>query len=219
MRNPELWERLSRYDFLREPDGKEAHTPRRSRLAFLLGQNEHWTDEYAMNAVEEYRRFVYLARVADGKVTPSEIVDRVWHAHITDSGDYVDGFCRALFGEILHHEPATGPADRPRHEAQFAATRTLYEAEFGEVPPPDFWYHNTPKILAAARRRASLAKIAGFATGIAVTWLCHRLFGGVAGALFTGCVAGSLTALALSPKVPGPHLKSSDSGGCGSCGD
>ena len=42
-----------------------------------------WTHEQALEAIEEYRRFCFLACVAGAAVTPSDQVDEVWHQHLT----------------------------------------------------------------------------------------------------------------------------------------
>jgi hypothetical protein len=38
-----------------------------------------WSRPFALRAIEEYRKFVFLALVADHQVTPSDQVDQVWH--------------------------------------------------------------------------------------------------------------------------------------------
>ena len=48
-----------------------------------LARENGWSREYALRALEEYRRFVYLAMTAGHPVTPSEEVDEVWHFHLT----------------------------------------------------------------------------------------------------------------------------------------
>lgn len=222
MRDPALWDRIRLYPFAPVPEGQAPKSdPGKIALAARLEEAEGWDPAYVREAIEEYRRFVYLSRVSDRHVTPSEIVDRVWHEHITDSRSYVEDFCRTLFGEILHHEPATGPDDRPRFEAQYAATRTLYAAEFGREPPAEIWFYRPPDKVAADRRRGRLARAAGWVAGIGVAWTCHAAFGWLVGAIFVGCVAGTIVNGVLRPRIPGPRHASSnsDSSGCSGCGD
>ena len=47
-------------------------------LAHLMRANG-WSRPFALRAIEEYRKFVFLALVADHQVTPSDQVDQVWH--------------------------------------------------------------------------------------------------------------------------------------------
>lgn len=220
MRDPTLWQDI-RGSLLPQPltsVDTEADLPA-GALDARLTEDENWDPGYARQAVEEYGRFIYLSRVSPGKVTPSDIIDTVWHAHITDSRAYTEDFCQRLFGEIVHHEPATGPADIPRHEAQFAATLALYKAEFGTDPPAEIWFHYSPDRQARDRQKRVFARLCGVATGLATIVILYTLFGWVAGALFLGFIAGEIMNMALGPRPPGPRIKSSDSG-CGSgCGD
>ncbi|MGO4779466.1 NUDIX domain-containing protein, partial [Lysobacter sp. 2RAB21] len=62
--------------------------------------------ETAEAALEEYRRFCFLAVVATHTVTPSETIDKVWHAHMTDTRDYWLRFCPQVLKRDLHHTPS-----------------------------------------------------------------------------------------------------------------
>ena len=131
MRDPKLWERLRAHRF----DDPSEETPFSARLAKAAG----WTDRKAAQVIEEYRRFIYLSQVAPGRVTPSELVDKAWHLHMTNTRDYWDRLCGRTLKAPLHHEPSTGPADDTRHVEQYDATLALYEQEFGTRPPPAVW--------------------------------------------------------------------------------
>jgi len=50
-------------------------------LAHLMRANG-WSRPLALRATEEYRKFVFLALVANHPVTPSDQVDQVWHLHL-----------------------------------------------------------------------------------------------------------------------------------------
>ena len=47
-------------------------------LAHVMRANG-WSRLFALRAIEEYRKFVFLALVAHHQVTPSDQVDQVWH--------------------------------------------------------------------------------------------------------------------------------------------
>jgi hypothetical protein len=72
------------------------------------------------------------------QVTPSKLVDELWHAHILRSPAYFQ-FClqHAPGGRYVHHEPHF---DKPHnyHEPGFAETVKAYAAQFG-CPPRDVW--------------------------------------------------------------------------------
>lgn len=127
----DLWRRIRAHDF--EPAGQALTFTAR------LARDRGWPLATARAAVEEYRRFCFLAAVSPTPVTPSEEVDEVWHQHLTYSRDYWTLWCREVLRADLHHDPtAGGPAERRRFHAQYADTLALYEAWFGS-PPPEFW--------------------------------------------------------------------------------
>jgi hypothetical protein len=105
--------------------------------------------------VREYVRFLMLVmkyhhgevtdleggdptKSAHFQVTPSKLVDELWHAHILRSPAYFQ-FClqHAPGGRYVHHEPHF---DKPHnyHEPGFAETVKAYTAQFG-CPPRDVW--------------------------------------------------------------------------------
>lgn len=126
MQDPELWARIEDHDF---PRGFE------DKLAQQVGG---WMG--TMRRVrEEYRRFIYLAMISRGAVTPSVAVDQAWHLHLSYTRDYWGRFSEEVLRGQLHHDPCAGPEERPRYKAQYAETIALYEQEFGEVPPLKIW--------------------------------------------------------------------------------
>ena len=89
----------------------------------------------ALEAIEEYRRFCFLAVVAGHAVTPSEEVDAVWHLHLLHTWDYWEVFCPKVLGKRFHHGPTEGGAqEESRFYDQYAATLGSYQHWFG--PPP-----------------------------------------------------------------------------------
>ena len=67
----ELWTRIAAFDL----DAVDAELPFSARLA----RDNGWSRAYAVRAIEEYKRFVFLAMAAGHPVTPSDEVDQVWH--------------------------------------------------------------------------------------------------------------------------------------------
>ena len=225
MRDPELWARISRYSFPDHvPSGPKwlrGSSNPKSRLQHSLETKENWTEDYALRAIEEYRRFIYLTRVAPTQVTPSEVVDKVWHVHMADSADYIDDFSMPLFGEIAHHEPCVGPEEMPRYHDQYQTTRDHYREEFQADPPIDVWDFRTPADLARDASRKKIALLAGFVAGLSVAALLRAAFDFGLWALVGGAVAGFVVFAIVAPKEPGPKYKSSGGcggGGCGGCG-
>ncbi len=145
-RDPELWARLQAYRFDPEPVERG--------FADRLAEECGWTAETAERALEEYRRFVYLAMTAGHHVTPSVAVDLVWHLHLTYSRSYWDRFCGEVLGRPLHHEPTPGgPRAQERYREQYAATLAAYRKAFGEEPPEVFWPHPDRRFAPGAQPR------------------------------------------------------------------
>jgi hypothetical protein len=126
-----IWNRLSSLDF----DATDAAFPFSRRLACDNG----WSCGFAAKAIEEYRKFCFLAVHAGHPVTPSDEVDQVWHLHLTYSRHYWDTLCGDTLARPLHHGPTQGGAaeDRKFHD-WYEATLASYRRYFGE-PPNDVW--------------------------------------------------------------------------------
>ena len=104
-----------------------------------LQQEQGWTLAFTRLAVDEYRRFVQLAVTAPHAVTPSKVVDEVWHTHLMFKQDYWTRFT-PLLPAPLHHEPGDGTSSSNAHfRDQYTRTLDLYQATFGQVPPPEVW--------------------------------------------------------------------------------
>jgi hypothetical protein len=125
------WNRLSNLDF----DAADAAFPFSARLARENG----WAPAFAAKAIEEYRKFCFLAAHAAHPVTPSDEVDQVWHLHLTYSRHYWDTLCRDTLERSLHHGPTEGGAaeDRKFHD-WYENTLASYRRYFGE-PPQALW--------------------------------------------------------------------------------
>lgn len=126
----ELWQRLREYRF--GGDQAEAFL---DRIGHALGCDRAG----ALAALEEYRRFCFLAVAAGHPVTPSVRIDKVWHAHLTDTRDYWTRFCPQVLRQDLHHSPSLGgQAEDARHQEQYRQTVASYE-RFFDGPAPLLW--------------------------------------------------------------------------------
>jgi hypothetical protein len=83
---------------------------------------------------------LFLGMVSPSSVTPSKVIDEVWHAHILFTRAYRQ-FCQEVFGHPFDHDPELIPADDQTavFQAQYLATLDLYRREFGAEPPVDIW--------------------------------------------------------------------------------
>lgn len=130
--NIALWKAIEAFDL----DGGNAAI----RFSDRLARENRWTRAFAQQAVEEYKKFLYLAATAEVPVTPSDVVDQVWHLHLVYTRSYWEELCDGVLGKPLHHGPTKGGVreDR-RYRDQYAHTLSRYRDEFGVDAPSAFW--------------------------------------------------------------------------------
>lgn len=107
-----------------------------SKIALKLG----WENKFAVRAISEYKKFVFLGVVSDFAVTPSKIIDQVWHEHILFSKAYRE-FCTDVIQFEFNHNPELFPMTDQTNifNAQYLDTLALYQTEFAMNPPDDIW--------------------------------------------------------------------------------
>jgi len=144
--SPEMvasWDRLIRHEF----DHPDIHLSFTDRLA----RDNDWTMSFATLAVEEYRRFCFLAVHADHPVTPSDAVDQVWHLHLSYSRDYWESFCPDVLRKALHHGPTEGgPQEDGKYRDWYIRTLESYR-EFFNKPDPEIWPGPDERFVDSAR--------------------------------------------------------------------
>ena len=127
-----LWEQIESY----EVDKVGASWTLSDKVASENG----WTAAYTKRAVLEYKRFVYLAMVAEHVVCPSDQVDQIWHTHLLYTRSYWNDFCKTILPKPLHHSPSSGgEEEEQKYRALYRETLVSYEETFGCVPPIDIW--------------------------------------------------------------------------------
>jgi hypothetical protein len=145
----DLWDRLRRYHFdhLVPPSllayvaatfgGPDAST---KAFADKLTRKLHWSKSFAMRAIAEYKKFVYLGVSSEFSVTPSKVIDQVWHEHLLFTVPYAS-FCRDVLEKDFNHHPELVPTDGQTgvFQAQYLATLDRYRREFNAEPPGDIW--------------------------------------------------------------------------------
>lgn len=126
-----LWRRIQAHTL----DDPTAANPFSLRLA----AENRWAPGFTRRAIEEYRRFVFVAVAGGHPVSPSDAVDQVWHLHLLYTRDYWEVFCPKVLGRPLHHGPALGGVREGGKFAEwYERTRASYRRFFGE-PPAEFW--------------------------------------------------------------------------------
>ncbi|MEM7010945.1 MAG: TIGR04222 domain-containing membrane protein [Verrucomicrobiota bacterium] len=171
-----LWEKLQRFEFDEDADAVFSF---RSRLA----EENGWTLEFATRAIDEYRKFVFLAMRAGHMVTPSEEIDEVWHLHLIYTQSYWARMCGEILGKPLHHHPtAGGSAEGNKFWDCYEQTLASYERFFGEPAPADIWPAAAERFRgrsAPKKRRLPWKNIAwagsAAAGAVALTGCAHQL--------------------------------------------
>jgi hypothetical protein len=171
----DLFDRIRAFSF----DDADAAVPFAARLA----RQNNWSRRYAERAIEEYKRFMFLAVVAGHPVTPSDQVDQVWHLHLLYTRSYWDRFCGEVLGRRVDHGPTKGgPQESSKFEQWYEMTLVSYRRIFGE-PPADLWppsdvrfgedlcYVRVNAVRNCIIPRASLRKAAEVAVGVALLLL------------------------------------------------
>jgi hypothetical protein len=127
--DPSLWTKVRAFDF-DAPMSEYGFTIR------LIDEN-HWTILFAEKAILEYKKFMYLAAISDSMVSPSPVIDAVWHQHLIFTQSYSQ-FCEML-GKFIQHVPSTHNRDDHKKFMQAKLhTVELYKENFGDIPA-DIW--------------------------------------------------------------------------------
>ena len=73
-------------------------------FADKIARNHGWKESFALKAVAEYKKFVYLGVIGKFHVTPSKFIDVVWHERILFKNAYND-FCTEIIEYKFEHYP------------------------------------------------------------------------------------------------------------------
>jgi hypothetical protein len=128
-----LWQQIQQFEF-------DQNAGEYGFLIRLADENA-WSMHFTQQATEEYKKFMYLAAVSDQMVSPSEIVDVVWHQHLIFTQSY-GSFCKIL-GKQIQHIPSTHAIEEAtKFKLAKERTKALYELNFGEQPDTIWSYSN-----------------------------------------------------------------------------
>ena len=115
-------------------------SPFTKAFADKLSRKLNWKKKFALKAIWEYKKFVYMGVVSDFSVTPSKIIDQVWHEHLLFSAGYRK-FCKEIIQYDFDHNPelVSIGTQTEAFQSQYFQTIALYKKEFGHEPPPEIW--------------------------------------------------------------------------------
>jgi hypothetical protein len=89
-------------------------------------------DQHSPSAKTELARFLLLCATSNVSLTPSPLVDELWHEFVLDTLSY-SKFCTSELHVFVHHVPADAPC-----REKYKLTRKLLISAFGNADPI-FW--------------------------------------------------------------------------------
>lgn len=166
-----LWERIRNYQFDEDPTAP---------ITFLdkLCKEQKWSKAYALLAIEEYKKFVFLCLVLPNGASPSHVVDQVWHLHLTYTKSYWQRFCKEVLLKDLHHHPSNGHVEeREGLKSKYFETLVAYHRYFEELPVLGFWPSgHLNQEVRALNRQSFWQLVLLVAVFIGFPWLCQSYF-------------------------------------------
>jgi len=166
--NTELWWKIEQFNL----DHPIAEYGFSTRLAYENG----WTKNFTQKAIAEYKKFMYLAATSDYMVSPSEIVDVVWHQHLLFTQSYNE-FC-TLLGKNIQHIPSTHDRDETeKFKRAKERTKQLYNETFGEQPVDIWEYDGMLDALQLQKQRYTIKTCitAGIILFLLLSYPCYTL--------------------------------------------
>lgn len=110
-----------------------------------LARENGYSEQFAKEIVEEYKKFIFMCCVSEQPVTPSNLVDLAWHLHLTYTKSYWIDLCQNTVQQEIHHTPTEGGKfERSKFKGRYEYTLDLYERKFGYEPNIGIW-ENTEK--------------------------------------------------------------------------
>lgn len=123
-----------------------------------LARENFWTKKFTNTAILEYKKFMYLAATSDLMVSPSEVIDKVWHQHLIFTQSYQD-FCHIL-GKSIQHVPSThNKVEFARFHQAKERTVTMYTDIFGDQPQDVWGYRGMFESLELEKARLKIRTI------------------------------------------------------------
>jgi hypothetical protein len=103
-------------------------------ISKLMSDN-NWSKKFTLLAVSEYKKFLCLLNMSSERLSPSKVIDRVWHCHLTFTHSYWHELCRDLLGKEIHHIPSSlSQVCKQQDITSYKKTLAFYQLHFG---PPD----------------------------------------------------------------------------------
>lgn len=103
---------------------------------YFISKYYGWSEDKTKQVQYEYERFLIL-RNENLNLSPSNDIDRFWHAHILNTKSYYL-YCVYKFGKLVHHNPAES-LDQYARDIRFKQTLVEYDKKFTKQFFPSVW--------------------------------------------------------------------------------
>lgn len=103
-------------------------------LLAKLEKNLSISSAEALRSVTEVAKFLSLCAASNETLTPSKLVDDVWHEMILFTRSY-QSICTRYLGRFVHHQPSN---NSEQEENQYLKTLSLYQKYYG-TPDSKYW--------------------------------------------------------------------------------
>jgi hypothetical protein len=125
----QIWNRIYQFNL----------SPIRSSLI----QENSWSLEFTDRVILEFKKYVFLSVISHQRLSPSQLVDLVWHKFLLYTKLYWEDFCSYTLEQPFHHHPNQGGEDNlGKYQQMYCNTLTCYLEIFGERPSPEIWEVN-----------------------------------------------------------------------------
>ncbi|WP_196888672.1 glycine-rich domain-containing protein [Aureivirga sp. CE67] len=127
----DLWKKIVDFE-LDDPDSDYNFTDK-------LCRENNWTYDFAIRAILEYKKFIFLVCISDFHLAPSDEVDQVWHLHLLYTYSYWTEMCKEILKREIHHGPTKGKNEKEHFTDLYEETKERYREVFKFEPPIDIW--------------------------------------------------------------------------------
>ena len=104
-----------------------------------LARDNGWSHWFALEVINEYKKFLYLMYVAEHPVTPSIEVDQAWHLHMIYTRHYWEEFAKHMPFKPHHGPTKGGLKENEKYIEWYSKTLVSYKQTFNMNPPVNIW--------------------------------------------------------------------------------
>eukprot|EP01039_Chlorochromonas_danica_P003037 gene3037-3313_t len=124
-----------------------------------------WRESRVEKAIAAYAEFLTLLITSGDDLSPTDEIDKVWHAHILHTRDYEAFNIKYSPGKKLHHDPLRS-LDQDARKFRINNTQRVYKSILGrERPKGKAWKFYTWKYKLPCRQRTTTIRVINIISG------------------------------------------------------